>query len=56
LRIRNRNEVAWKRIEKEGATRPAPKNSRQERLSQALYDHAPRRPDRLILDTGNGAD
>ena len=56
LRIRNRNEVAWKRIEKEGATRLPPKNSRQEKLSQVLYGQAPRRHDRLILETGDGAE
>ena len=57
MRIRNRNEVAWNRLprtKKKEANRPPPKNLRQERISQALYNQVPRKDGRLILDTGTG--
>jgi hypothetical protein len=49
--------VAWNRLprtKKKEANRPPPKNLRQERISQALYNQVPRKDGRLILDTGTG--
>ena len=52
LRVRNRDEVAWARVpvKKKAEARPAPRNERELKVSQALYGQPPRRSDRLILE------
>ena len=55
MRIRNNIEIIWGRLPRESdseSNRPAPKNKRQQGISQRLYGQPPRRNDRLILEVG----